>query len=345
MKQLFKITSLVLVACVALAGTTFAQRTSDSRTIKKLKKSLQSSPTNTDLRNKLVNLYYEQALEDLKSNEAKEAVLSLQEGLTIGMKSGNALADNSEAILKIRYALGYGLMKASRPMDAIPVIDSLVSSAPDNNEAKYLLGVSLVRTMTDSNTSRGLEVLKQLGSQGGEGLMRLTGETSARLAINTASMRFANGDATGANSQISLVSSTYGDRPSNSSENNHFAFSKAVYKTETGEAIAAVAELEDLETKAPRYKLSNGVALKIILANTYYRAAVENLGQGGAAAGDRALKLLVKAEAKEGSKVAEFAHAKAQAYAAKGDEANAKKAMDELKEIDSAYFNKVSKKS
>ena len=153
---------LAVLSFAVVAGPAFAQ----TEAIDKMTLKLQKDPGNGDLRSNLVVMIYRQGLEDLRNNFAPDAVTTLENGLEVAQEGPKPMADSSPAVKDMRYALGYAFSQQGRYFDAVPVLDDLVASAPELISARYLLGVTLIRSNSNENILRGMEVLAQMAAEG-----------------------------------------------------------------------------------------------------------------------------------------------------------------------------------
>jgi tetratricopeptide (TPR) repeat protein len=292
--------------------------------------------------------YYKQGLEDLQNNLVAEAIKAFEAGLSEGQGGSNPLPDTDENIQQTRYAYAYALAQDGRLFDAIPELDVLVESAPDMDVAKYLLGVTLMRTMSNENIIRGLSVLKQMADGSSDPNARtIAMNGAAQLGYNVSTGEHASGDPEAAAKLINAVLADYGQEPGrDAAENNHIHFALGVYLKDSGDIAGAMSELDTVAGTAADYALQNGTSLTQVRGDAYYQAALAQLQQGGQAGGQGALDLLRKLEEFEGaggSNAHHIMHAKALAYNLTGNANAVNATLKSLRSANPGYYSSVTK--
>ncbi|MCZ6646108.1 MAG: hypothetical protein O7B79_07695 [SAR324 cluster bacterium] len=328
---------LAVLSFAVVAGPASAQTEAiDNLTLK-----LQKDPGNGDLRSNLVVMIYRQGLEDLRNNFAPDAVTTLENGLEVAQGGPKPMADSSPAVKDMRYALGYALSQQGRYFDAVPVMDDLVASAPESISARYLLGVTLIRSNSNENILRGMEVLAQMAAEGDDDDATIAMHASARLMYNLSTGEYAAGEARIALDMLSDLFAKHGNEPGRGDkENNHLKFATGVYLAGAGDSDGAQFELNSLAGDASGYTLQNGTTLDQVRGNALYQVALDQLGKGGAEGGSSALDTIGKVEFFEDSSVSTM-HVKAVAYNLTGDTAAMDQELRGIKSADSSYYDRI----
>lgn len=330
MKKMCWLVALAFVATVGFTGSSaFAQGNIEDTAAK-----LENDPANQELRGRLVTLYYKQGVEDLQNNLDAEAAQALEKGLEAAFGGTNPIASDADSVKETRYALGYAHARQGRHFNAVEVLDELVAVAPEMISARYLLGVSLIRSMTNENILRGMEVLKQMARENEGDTATIAMNSSARLIYNFSTIDYAGGEAQTALEMISDLLAKYGNNPAPSkSENQDIKFAVGVYLMASGDLDGAQFELDYLALKSKDYSLASGVTLTEIRSNLYYQAALNRLQEGGKDGGNGALAMMKQADKLGGGNKAANHHVKALAHELTG---NAEKAAEELAAVASA---------
>jgi len=288
-----------------------------------------------------VKQHWKLGVESLRNGDKAGALDHFQQAVQAGETAQPPLTAGSPAMADAHYGVAYTLMVSGKIMDAIPVAENLVTQAPSNMEARYLLGVLLTRSATADGVKRGMEVLGQMAQESDGDIKTIATRGAGRLGLNFSSAHYAAGSGSAANGIMMAAISGAGNTPGESAEeNNMIAYASGVYMVASGNAEGAVSTLSAINTSNSEFKLANGVSIKQVLGGAYYQASLDSLVKGAAGA-DRALALLDELTNLEGDGVADVHHAKAQAYELKGDKASAKKHYDAIKDIDPAYHKRV----
>ena len=196
--------------------------------------------------------------------------------------------------------------------------------------------------MTGANAKRGVEVLVQLAKDGKQGAQAPAKESAVVLAYNGSTVQYAAGNASGAMSMVSAVTTDFGNKPSgDATQNSHITYASGTYKLSTGDSDGALFDLDSLINENQDYKLKNGTTAKQVLANAYFQAALDSLAKGKDGA-DKALDMISAMVKLEGKESVEARHARAKAYELKGDQEGMKKEMEAIKAMDSNYHSKMS---
>ncbi len=291
---------------------------------------------------------FEEGTEDLQNNLVGDAITKLEAGLAAGQSGSNPLPDTDELIVKIRYAYAYALARERRFFDAIPELDVLVESAPEMEEAKYLLAVTLIRSMSNENVMRGMGLLKRMADESTVSSGRtIAMNTAAQLGFNVSTAEYAAGDPEAAAQLLNGLRRDYGQAlGKDKAENQNIRFAVGVYLRDAGDLDGALYELDILAGagEAQDYALKSGTTLSQVRADVYYQTALARLEEGGETGGREALDLIKQLEILEGTDGpdANFnTHARALAYSLTGDSEASKMEMDKLKASNEAYFNSV----
>ncbi len=332
---------LVALTALAVIGFTGGPVFAQSAEIDETSSRLANDPGNQELRVRLVNLYYKQALEDLQNNLDADAVGTLNKGLETASGGTNPVSDSHESVAETRYALGYALARQGKYFDAVLVIDDLVAAQQENFTARYLLGVTLIRSNTNENIQRGMEVLKQIAAESPGTNETASRTASARLTYNISTTEYAGGNAKGAADMMSDLFAKHGDTPgANDAENQHLKFASGVYLAATGDSSGAQFQLDGLAQEASGYALNNGTTLDQVRSNVHYQAALDALSSGGSSGGATALDAIRQVEDIDGSSVTTM-HVKALAYSLTGDSEAMNNEMDAIKSADQSYYDNI----
>ena len=288
-----------------------------------------------------VKNHWKLGVESLRGGDNAGALDHFRQAVQAGQSAQPPLAANSAVMVDAQYGVAYALMEDGKIMDAIPVAENLVTQAPESYEARYMLGVLLVRSATSSNITRGLDVLGQMAKETDGDLKIIASRAGGRLGLNYGSALYASGNGSGANSAMTTALGGVGNEPGESPEENQsIQYASGLFMLASGNSNGAIETLGALNSANSGYALKNGVTIKQVLGGAYYQGALSELAKGKAGA-DRALALLDELAQIEGDGMADAHHAKAQAYELKGDKANAKAQYDAIKSIDPAYHKRV----
>lgn len=276
---------------------------------------------------------YKQGVEDLQNNLYADAVEKLEQA------SSDAEGD---ALAQIRYALGYAHAKQSRYSKAAQVLDKLVADSPDSSNGRYLLGVSLIRSMERSNIKRGMEVLNQLARENQGTIQTISANSAARLGHTLSTIDYASGQSKVALDGISDLLDRFGKNPAPTKiENLNIKFSAGVYLMATGDLSGAQFEFDYLTLNRPDFALNNGTTLNQVRSNLYYQTALARLKEGGKQGGEGALKMMEQADSLGGGNKAANHHLKALAYGLTGNEEEKAKEYAAVAEADSEYAARI----
>lgn len=280
---------------------------------------------------------YDKGVEQLVNSENAAAATSFQAALD------SKPAAKSKLSSKVRYGLAFALVTDGQVLKALPVLDELVASSPDNLKARYLLGVALIRSAVAANEARGVEVLAQMAREAEGEAAKIAAQGGATLGYNFSTAEYASGNGAGAVEIIDNVQSI-GDAPGESPElNNGISFAAGTYKTLTGDSAGAQAALGALLAADSSYALKNGVTAKQALSGFYYKAAADSLMTKDAPGADKALELLAELDSAGAGDFADIHHAKALAYNIKGDAAKVASELDIIKRLDATYYGNITK--
>ena len=345
MNKRYRLFAVVLAALLFLPlGFTFGQQLQVGEEIKKARAALAKNPSDRQARIQVVGLFYKQGVEDLSNRFYAEAVRAFQEGLAVGLQEADKLSANNPEVEESRYALAYALVQQGNPYEAIPVLDTVVSDSPDYFKGRYLLGVTLVRTMEPANVSRGLEVLRQIARETSGEVRDITVRASTRMSYNVSTVAFGFGRTGQAVALLENVVRDYGHSAGETkAESSALKFALGTYLLDLGDFEGALFELQFLSDKDKDFTLNSGVTLKEVLANAYYETAVDFLSARDADGADRALDLLKAQEKLQGSASAEVHHGRALAHQIKGDEALVEEELQAVKAMDENYYNELLK--
>lgn len=281
---------------------------------------------------------YKQGIEDLQNNLYAEAIEKLEQA------SGDAasLTDAGEVLAQIRYALGYAHAKLWQYDKAISVLDELVTASPDAKNGRYLLGVTLIRTMDGANIKRGLEVLNQLARENPGSIATISANSAARLRHTHSTIDYAAGQTKTALDGISDLLNRFGKDPApTKAENLNIKFSAGVYLMATGDLSGAQFEFDYLTLNQPGFALNNGTTLSQVRSNLYYQTALVRLKEGGKQGGEAALNMMEEADKLGGGNKAANHHLKALAYGLVGDEEGKAKEYAAVTEADPEYAARI----
>lgn len=283
---------------------------------------------------------YKGGIEQLRGGNLDSAISMFREALS----SGEGMAGAMEAMGQTRYALAYALVQQDNVMEAIPLLEKLVSDNPNHVNARFLLGVALGRSITQSQ--RGMEVLQQMAKESEGDQKEAATRTAARLGYNVATTFAAGGNAGGALAMMGGVTTELNSAPAaDDDENAAIRYSMAKYLADTGDYDGAIFELEFLlvaggKSKYKDFALKNGVAGKQVLANIYYQAALKDLDSGTSGA-DSALDRMKEVAKLEGKAAVDVLHVQAVAHEYKGDKEASAKDLEDIKGMDSGYHSRI----
>ena len=345
MNKRFRLVTVLLAALLFLPlGLAFGQQLEVGEEIKKARAALTNNPANREARSRLVGLYFKQGVEDLSNRFYAEAVGAFQEGLAAGLQEADKLSANNPEVEETRYSLAYALVQQGNPHAAIPVLDTLVADSPDYFKGRYLLGVTLVRTIEPQNVSRGLEVLRQIARETSDDIRTISVRTATRLSYNISTVEFASGNTAQALTLVDDVVRDYGNAPGETkAETNALKFALGTYLLDSGEFDSALFEFQYLSEKDKDFALNSGVTLKQVLANAFYQTAVDALSARDADGAERALEMLKEQEKLVGSASAEVHHGRALAHQINGDKEMAREELRAIKAMDESYYRDLLK--
>lgn len=290
--------------------------------------------SNTAFGMKHVIELFNQGIEDLQNNLYAEAIEKLEQTSGAGAQGEN--------LATIRYALGYAHAKLWQYDKAVQVLDELVKASPDSQNGRYLLGVTLIRTMEGAKIKRGLEVLNQLARENPGSIATISANSAARLRHTQSTIDYASGKPSSALDGISDLLNRFGKDPApTKSENLNIKFSAGVYLMATGDLSGAQFEFDYLTLNQPSFALNNGTTLNQVRSNLYYQTALARVKEGGKQGGEAALKMMEEADRLGGGNKAANHHLKALAYGLVGNDGEKAKEMAAVTGADPEYAARI----
>jgi hypothetical protein len=332
---------VLLVGALPLAPRAGAQEQAElDEAILSTRMRLESDPGDRELRLRLVGLYLAQGTRQLKAGDRAAALSSLSQGLRVAEASGGQIASSDEVMRLMDQTLARAARELGNDRERIATLERLVASSTGFTSTRYVLGTALMRSKDPAEFARGMDVMTALHGEDDSELRRRVAAAGAGLAYERALAEFRDGRPGGAQDTLRAARERFGERPFQTeaqNQNLRYTFAKAL--DDTGETEAALREYEALYAENPGYALAGGAALRGILADTYYKRAVELLASEGAGVGDEALGLLDRLEALEGSGSVDLHHARYLAHHKLGDEAAAERERKTIRELDPAYHD------
>jgi tetratricopeptide (TPR) repeat protein len=281
---------------------------------------------------------YKQGIEDLQNSLYAEAIEKLEQASA----DAASITDADEVVAQIRYALGYAHAKLWHYDSAITVLDELVTASPESKNGRYLLGVSLIRTMESVEIERGMEVLHQLARENPGSIATISANAAARLRHTQSTIDYASGDADSALAGISDLMSRFSRTPAPTKpENFNIQYSVGVYLMATDDLPGAQFEFDYLALKQPEFALNNGTTVNQVRSNLYYQSALNRLKEGGKLGGEGALNYMEQADKLGGGNKAANHHLKALAHGLAGNEEEQAKEYAAVAEADSEYAARI----
>jgi tetratricopeptide (TPR) repeat protein len=341
MKTLRILLALLLLTALLPAANAFAQgRMAEIDDAKRL---LEDNPTfNNRLR--MGTLQYLEGSDQLKAGNLAGAIDMMQAGVWTLEDGAGLIPETHPVFEEARYGLSFALLENNNPYEGLLVLEQLVAASPNYGKARYLLGVTLMSIPGEKSLQRGVDVMRQLAQDGAPPYKEMAARAATRFAYDLSTLAHAQGDPGKANATLNQVTGELGsDMGASGKENNMVKFAKGLYLRDMGDEFGALDAFEALFASEPNYQLSNGVALRGILSNTYYGAGLKQLGLGGTGAANVAVDLFSKSLEVGDPEAVDAHHGKAVAYLMLEDEASAVEEIKMIIKKDVSYYNKIKK--
>lgn len=310
--------------------------------IEAAKKSLADNPVLQN-RTRLGALQYNEGNRLLGENNAAEAAKSMQAAVWTFEDGDGSIAENSVEFENVRYGLAYSLRESGNPMEAVLVLEKMIQVNPGNDQARYLLGVTLINSGGDKNLDKGVKVLSKLSKEGQPPYNERASQAVTRQLYNLSTVLHAAGKKDRAADLLAMIGESVGNgKGASTEENNKVRFATGAYMIENGDSYGALEQFESIKESDPNFTSASGKKLDEVLSRTYYRAGRDQLEAGGETAGELALEMFTKAGETGDPNSAGILHGKAAAYALTGNEEGFKKESEALQKANPEYFKEIS---
>ena len=282
----------------------------------------------------------------LGENDAAGAASMMQAAVWTFEDANGSSKENASMLEAARYGLAYALKESGNPVsagEAIVVLEKVIQINPKHDQAKYLLGVTLMNSPGDKGLDKGLKVLSRLSKEGKPPYNGYASQAVTRHVYNLSSVMYAAGEKDRAADLLEKIGgSVGGGMGASEEENNKVRFATGTYMVESGDNYGAMEQFEDIQKSDPNFTSPSGKKVDEVLSNTYYRAGRDQLEAGGETGGALALEMFTKAGETGDANSARIRHGKVAAYALTGDEEGFKKESDGLKKANPEYFKEIS---
>jgi len=331
--------ALVLALAIVRPGAAFA--VTDAQ-LRQAEAALQSAPADGAKRLEVARLHYLKGSDFSVRGDASKAAGEFKSALSVLQDRQSRISAQSPVYEEVRYGLGYAYLALGQPQDAVVVLDQLAEGSPRFTRARYLLGVALLRTGSEPDTKRGIEVLIQLAKEtpGPDGTA--ASHAATRYAYDIALGMAAAGKAAAAAAVLQDVRDRLGPASgANAAENEASLFALGTFQVWAGNAPAGLADYDALKSQDAGFHLASGVTIRQALSDASYQLGLQDLSKGGDAALQKAIADFDVAEANGTAKDADVHHGKAVAYKRMNEDQNLVKELAAILQADPDYYKKI----
>ncbi|MBI3993968.1 MAG: hypothetical protein HY342_11895 [Candidatus Lambdaproteobacteria bacterium] len=341
MNLLTKFASTLAVSAMVLAlVSTLAW--GQSMEIKQAKDELARNPSSVPTRLRLIALYNESGIEALKAKKYNDAIGAYMDAMDVVATSNGSVPKNHPYAQEVTYSMAYTHIQLGLDDAAVDELSELVAGDPNNMDARYLLGVTLLRSPAGDNYKKGQEVLRVMALEGkGVDHARAT-HAAIRFGYNHAVIAHAMGKSQAALDLLAPLFAEYGaEGGANRNENAAVQYAMGIFALDLGNAPGAMASLEGAGVVDSNFKLKNGVKVADVLAGVYYQSGIEFLSKRNEEGGRNALDMFNSAEFMEGKDATDIHHGKALAYYRLNDTNNVSKELSVIAARNPVEFKKI----
>jgi hypothetical protein len=334
--------AMAAAALVAITTLPLAALAVTDTEIRQAEDALQASPRDSVKRVEVAKLHYLSGSDYSMHGNAAPAAVEFKIALKVLEDKQSRIPQQHPVYEEVRYGLAYSDLALGQPQDAVVLLDQLVASSPRFSRARVLLGVALLRTASDTDTPRGLEVLAQVAKElpGPDGTMAT--HIASRYSYDLAVSEAAAGKPNAAAGMVEDLRDRFGlNGGATAAENQTFLYGFGTLELQAGNTAAGLAAYDGLKNQNPEFRLANGVTLRQVLANTYYRVGLDELSKGGAGASERAIAAFDDAEQYGSSKDADTHHGKALAYKQLDERDRMAVELALVLQADSSYYKRI----
>ncbi|MEE8436594.1 MAG: hypothetical protein V3S64_17540 [bacterium] len=279
----------------------------------------------------------------LGENDAAGAARMMQAAVWTLEDANGSSKESASKIDAARYGLAHALKESGNPMEAVLVMEKMIQVNPKNDQAKYLLGVTLMNSPGDKNLNKGVKVLSMLSKEGQSPYNDMAARAVTRQLYNLSSVMHAAGKKDRAADLLAKIGESVGaGKGASKEENNNVRFATGMHMLESDDNYGALEQLEAIKESDPNFTSPGGRKIDEVLSRTYYRAGRDQLEAGGETAGELALEMFTKAGETGDANSAGIRHGKAAAYALTGNEEGFKKESEALQNENPEYFKEIS---
>lgn len=333
--------ALALILSLTVGTPALAQGTLDvDSAITNTHMALEADSSNRDARLRLVKLYFVKGARALEAGNDSAAINSLSEALRVAEEGYGQISDSEEVILWTDYALAHATNNMGRTEEVISILDGLAAAAPDFYPARYMLGLTLMRSSNQMDFDRGLEVMRQLYNDVPYDMQQMVGQAGANLGYERAMSQAEGGNTSGALALMQEVDAAFGEAPFDTPlQGQNFEYGLGWLSDETGDTATAVEQYQMVHDQSSTYA-QGGAQISGILADAYYKRALELISEGSMMGAEDAVDMLNRSEQLGGESV-DIHHARYLAYNALGDTEAADQAEQAIKDMDMDYYNSI----
>lgn len=298
------------------------------------RKALDESPTDSQLRLRLVKIHFVEGAGQLDAGRHRAAVDSFRQGLRVVQEGYGEISDSAEVVKLSNYALAHALRNRGMLQDTIEVLEGLTASNPDFFHGRYMLGVLLMSRQDSSDFSRGMEVMEQLYRDSSGSDQRMVATATTHLAYE-----YAIDQRTGsALETLRQVRDIYGESPSSNPQDNlRLRYAMGRFMEELGDLQGAVVEYQAVYNQDSSFR-PDSTSIGEILANAYYQAGLNALQDGN---GSDALDAFQQAERVEGEESMDVLHGQALAYRLMGRSDMVDQVMSRIEQLNPSYYRSI----
>ncbi len=335
-------TAALVLAQVAEQNVAQAQDSKYRPEIRRLTAELAKDTHKDATRILLATQLYLEASDLSMASKHDDAAKGFKAGLAVLQDRNGTVPENQPVYEETRYGLGYSALMLGQTQDAVGALDPLVASSPGVGKARYLLAAALLASGTDASFKRGLAVLTAMAGQnmGAEKDMAVRGATrwSYDLAVTLA----AEGKGADALALMQDVRTRFGAASgANPAENQALQYGVAYFTGLTTGPSAAAAEYDKLSGQNAAYKLANGVTLKQVLSNAYYRAGLDALGLKTKEGNEQAVTAFNEAQEYGTGTDVDQMHGRALAYKNLGQADKMLVELARIEQTDPGYYKSI----
>jgi len=341
-----KALAILTATVMAVAGEISFGQTGATPEITQAAELLQANPASRVNRTNLASLYYMQGIAAAGNGQHGAAIQAYRAGLDIAIGQATKLAPGDPVVQVLRYGAGYSLYSIRQYEQSAAMLEPLAAEFLSLPRARYLLGLSLMRSPRLEQWRHGLDVLGNLAAESSPPLRDLALRTGARWAYLRGIELSIDGrfDSAAALADAFLKNAPV-DTLGEDETIQHFLYAAGYFYRNAGNGAAAAFAYEKLYQLNEEYTLANGLTLSAVLANAYYQAALDVLPQGDPTILRQAIKWLNDAEETSSVSSADVNHGKAIAYMKLGpsEARNAAREVEAMRRKDVAYFRGINR--